>query len=263
MRVFHNNTEITKEVTRLDLVNAVFAYKVGDYLYISSDLPFNHLAIKKSVANDVAAIMNLEYYAGGWISAVELRDETSSLFADGFVEFTPNKNNGWTMLPDSTTFGLTKVVYDKYWIRISFDINLKATTAISFIGNKFSDDTDLFFEYPIFNNSNFLTAFKAGKTDWEEQHVKAAELIIADLQKKNVIVGAGQILDRKAFIGASVCKVAEIIYTAFGNDYLDQKKEATAEYYKRLNLSQYSVDANNDAILEPLEQKSRQGWLSR
>jgi len=104
---------------------------------------------------------------------------------------------------------LTKVVYDKYWVRISFDLTLGATCALSFIGNKFSDDTDLFYEYPIFNSSNFLTAFKSGKTDWEEQHVKAAELIIDDLQKKSVIIGAGQILDRKKFIGASVCKVAE------------------------------------------------------
>lgn len=263
MRIFHNNIEITKEVTRLDSSNSVLNYTSGDFIYISSDLPFNHLFIKQSVHNDVAAVMSVEYYAAGWVPVIELNDETNGLFVDGFVEFTPNKNNGWTMEPYSTNVGLTKMIYDKYWVRISFDVTLKVTTALSFIGNKFSDDTDLFFEYPIFNNANFLTAFKSGKTDWEEQHVKAAELIIADLQKKSVILGAGQILDRKSFIGASVCKVAEIIYTAFGNDYVDQKKEALSEYYKRLNLSQYSVDANNDAILEPLEQQSRQGWLSR
>lgn len=263
MRVFHNETEITKEVSRLDSSNAVISYVSGDYIYISSDLPFNHFFLKRAVANNIAAVMNVEYYSSAWTPVVELRDETNALFTDGFVEFTPNKNNGWARASNSNEVGLTKVVYDKFWIRVSFNVTLKTNCEISFMGNKFSDDTDLYYEYPIFNSSSFLTAFKASKIDWEEQHIKAAQLIVEDLQKKSVIIGAGQILDKRKFIGASVCKTAEIIYSAFGNDYLEQKKEASAEYYKRLNLSQYSIDSNMDAILQPEEQKIRQGWLSR
>jgi hypothetical protein len=155
------------------------------------------------------------------------------------------------------------VVYDKYWMRISFNQNLKQNLVLNFIGYKFSDDSDLFAEFPIFNDVNFLTAFSSGKTNWEEQHAKAAELIIQDLQKGGVIVAPEQILDKKRFLGASVCKVAEIIFTAFGNDYLEQRKAAKEEYTSRLDLSQFNVDNDNDGILSPGEVVARQNWLRR
>lgn len=157
--------------------------------------------------------------------------------------------------------GLAKTLYDKYWLRISFDASFDFE--LSFLGHKFSDDTDLFTEYPVFNNSDFLTAFKSGKTSWEEQHIKAAEIIAMDLMKKSVILGPEQILERRKFIGASVCKTAEIIFTAFGNDYLEQKNAAREAYYQRLDLSQYAIDASGDGILSPAELQTRQGWLSR
>lgn len=264
MRIFHDNLEITKDLIRLNGVHVDFSYVLGDFVYIATDLPFNHFYLKHAPpANNIPATMKVEYYSAGWNEVVDLKDETNAIFTDGFVEFTPNRNATWSRTSSSVDFGLGKTVYDQYWIRISFDATLKANCELSFLGNKFSDDTDLFHEYPIFNNADFLTAFEAGKGDWEEQHVKAAEIIVADLTKKRIIIAPEQILDRRKFIGASVCKVAEIIYTAFGNDYLEQKKEAAAEYYKRLDMSQYAIDTNGDAILEPAELQTRQGWLSR
>jgi hypothetical protein len=264
MRIFHDDLEITKELIRLNGVHVKINYAVGDFIYIASDLPFNHFFLKiHPPKNNISANMKVEYYGSKWDEVVDLKDETNALFNDGFVEFTPNKNASWSMVSSSVDFGLTKVVYDKYWIRISFDATLKANCELSFLGNKFSDDIDLFHEYPIFNNTDFLTAFEAGKVDWEVQHVKAAEVIISDLIKRRVIIAPEQILDRRKFIGASVCKVAEIIYSAFGNDYLTQKKEAYDEYHRRLDISQYSVDTNNNAILEPVDTQTRQGWLSR
>lgn len=264
MRIFHDDLEITKELIRLNGVHVGISYVLGDFIYIASDLPFNHFYLKHAPpANNVAATMKVEYYGSGWNEVVDLKDETNAIFTDGYVEFTPNRNAGWTRASSSVDFGLGKVVYDKYWIRISFSATLKANCELSFLGYKFSDDVDLFHEYPIFNSSDFLTAFETGKADWEEQHVKAAEIIIADLIKKRVIIAPEQILDRRKFIGASVCKVAEIIYTAFGNDYLTQKKEAYDEYHRRLDISQYSTDTNGNAILEPAEVETKQGWLSR
>jgi hypothetical protein len=264
MRIFHNELEITKELIRLNGIHVEIDYVLGDFIYIATDLPFNHFYLKHAPpANNIPATMKLEYYSNGWTEVIDLKDETNAIFTDGFVEFTPNRDSTWSRVSSSADFGLTKIVYDKYWIRISFDATLKPNCELSFLGNKFSDDVDLFHEYPIFNNTDFLTAFESGKTNWEEQHVKAAEVIIADLVKKRVIIAPEQILDRRKFIGASVCKVAEIIFTAFGNDYLEQKKEASAEYHRRLDISQYSVDANSNAILEPVETQTRQGWLSR
>lgn len=263
MRAFYSGNEITKYVQRLDQSSFSFSYVSGQYFYIASDFPFNHLFFKLGTKNDIAATMKVEYYGSNWNEVVNLEDETNAFFNDGFVQFTPNRNNGWSAVPDSTDLGLPYTVYDKYWLRVSFNQTLKPNVAFSYVGNKFTDDSDLFAEYPVFNDVNFLTAFASGKTNWEEQAIKAADLIIQDLQKGGVIVAPEQILDKKRFIGASVCKVAEIIFTAFGNDYIEQKKAAKEEYLSRLDLSQFNVDYNNDAILSPGEIVTRQNWLQR
>jgi hypothetical protein len=263
MRIFHNTNEITKKVSRLDTDAYSMDYVAGDYLYIASDFPFNHFYLSLGAdVNLISASMSIEYYNSGWNSVIELVDDTASLSASGNVEFTPNRNSVWSMLTDSSVLAVGKTLYNKYWMRVSFNATLE-TVDFAFIGNKFSDDTDLFSEYPLFDDSNFLTSFKTGKTSWEEQHIKAADLIIQDLQKKSVIITEGQILDRKKFVNASVCKVAEILFSSFGNDYEAQRKIAANEYSARLNLSQYSIDTNGNAILDPDEVRASSGWLSR
>lgn len=265
MRIFHNNTEVTKEIQKLDLNSYSLNYVAGDFIYIASDFPFNHLYFNLGASSNIIdAQMKIEYWGLAWNQTVELRDDTDGFNHSGFVEFTPNRQSTWTRENDSTnTIGTGKTVYYKYWTRLSFDVSLTAGLELQFIGNKFSDDYDLYSEYPIFDDTNFLNAFKVGKTSWEEQHLKAAELIIQDLQKKNILLDAGQILDRTRFNGASICKVAEILFTSFGTDYAEQKKAANIEYLRRLDLNQYTVDKNLNAIEEPTEKIASQGWLSR
>lgn len=262
MRIFHNQTEITKQTERPTADVYALTYTAGDFIYIASDFPFNHLFFTfGTTKNTNPATMKVEYYSNAWNEVVELRDETEAFSREGYIEFVPDKNSTWACM-DTSSGIITKVVYQKYWMRISFNASLTAAD-LSFVGNKFSDDTDLFVEFPIFDNADYMTAFKAGKTSWQDQHIKAGELIIDDLIKKKIILGKEQILDRKRFTGASVCKVAEMIFNAFGNDYSEQRKEARNEYLKRLDLNQYSVDTNNDGKLDKSEVVSTQGWLSR
>jgi hypothetical protein len=268
MRIFHNQNEITREVEKLDTVNYSLSYLSGDFIYIASDFPFNHFFLELgAIKNAISSTMKIEYggiTGSGWNQVVELRDETSALLNSGHVTFTPNRNYGWPSVVDSSQIiGFTKVIYSKYWLRISFDKTLTSAVSLSFIGNKFSEDSDLFSEFPIFDDSNFMTAFKSGKTSWDEQHVRASELIILDLQKKKIIIGPEQVLDRRRFLNACVCKVAEIIYTAFGSDYVDQRKSAREEYSARLNMAQFDVDINNNGIETPDDISHTQGWLSR
>jgi hypothetical protein len=265
MRILINgNTEITKEVERLDGEFYELNYTTGDTIIFVSDFPFNHLYVKLGTKNALPANMKVEYYTNtSWVEVVNLIDGTKNFTESGFIEFTPNKNSGWGRCDSDSVGGVSSIVYDKYWARITFDSDLTADIGLEFFGNKFSDDTDLFDEFPVFNDSTFLTAYKSGKTNWEEQHIKAAEIIINDLQKKGVVLGKEQILDRKRFLGASVQKVAEIIYNAFGNDYLNQKKECKIEYDNRMDLSQFNTDLNNDGILQASEKQYRQQWLSR
>lgn len=246
----------------MDEVNYNLTMSTSDFLYIASDLPFNHFNLKVgNFSNTATANMKIEYYSSSWIEAVDMIDETNSFKNSGHVEFTPNRNNTWSRVTDSDSIGLTKIVYYKYWSRISFDSAISGE--IDFIGGRFSDDVDLFAEYPIFNDNNFMSAFQLGKTNWDEQAAMAASIIYSDLQKKGIIIGKGQVLDRKKFTQASVSKVAEVVFSAFGNDYIEQKNMAKDEYNRRLDLSQYSVDTNENGILEPVDLVARQGWLSR
>lgn len=270
MRIFFNQSEISRQLNKYKSDTYIMTMTGSDYIHIASDFPMNHFFIKMgSVVNNQTVTTNIDYWTGdNWESSVNVNDYTDGLSNSGFVEFTPNRNSSWGM--ESTNSdgqsvdGLENVtVYDKYWTRISFSGSLTPSIELSWLGNIFSDDTDLFSEFPIFNDAQFLVAFEAGKNSWEEQHVKAAELIIQDLKRKNIICGHGQILDRDIMLPASVSKCAEIIFNSFGNDYNDQKKSARLEYDKRMELSKYSVDINSDGILDHVEVTYKQGWLSR
>jgi len=241
-----------------------------DSIYIASDFPLNHFYIKMgSVKNVLNAAMSISYWGGeGWKPAVNVNDYTDGLSISGFVEFTPNRDAAW--VKESTNSNGQSIdelssitVYDKYWTKISFNVPLTPSIEIEWIGNIFSNDEDLFSEYPIFNDSTFLTAFEAGKTTWEEQHVKAAGLIIQDMKRKGIIIGPEQILDRSLMSPASVCKTAEIIFNSFGSDYATQKQNARQEYDVRMDLSKFVVDTNNNAIVDSIDVVTKQGWLSR
>jgi hypothetical protein len=274
MRIFFkdvsNVIEITKQMNKYKSETYALTVTSSDAIYIASDFPLNHFFIKMgAVVNEAASEMIIDYWTGqGWEPVVNKNDYTEAFSQSGFVEFTPDRDVSWnrenTNSNGQSIVGLESViVYDKYWIRISFTNSLDAAIELEWLGNLFSEDDDLFAEYPIFNDQTFLTAFESGKIDWEEQHVKAASLIIQDLKRSNVIIGAEQILDRSILAPASVCKVAEIIFNAFGKDYQEQLTRARDEYLRRIDLSRYVVDTNNNGIEDLVDKTYSQGWLSR
>lgn len=274
MRVFYKDSveisEITNHIKRVDSEYFTMDYISGDYIYLLSDLPFNHfyLSLGETV-NAVSSSMKVEYYSSnGWVEVVNLNDLTGSLGASGHIDFTPDRQVSWIMRSTNDSSdkieGLEGIsVYDVYAVRVSFSDDLTEGVELNYIGHNFSDDIDLFSEFPIFNDSDFLTAFKSGKTSWEEQSIKAADIIIKDLKAKNVIMGAGQILDRSLFTNASIQKTAELIFSSFGSDYLNQKIEARKEYSQRMDMKIFKVDTNNNAIPDAKENTYKQGWLSR
>lgn len=247
-----------------------------DFLYVGSRLPFNHLYFNiipptvdpQNPIAPVDATMKVEYFDGTtWNQVVEVIDETVGFTVPGFVQFTPNRQKGWMMR--STNYagekvtGLEQVViYDFYWTRISFDVTLNETT-LKWVGNLFSDDEDLGVEYPDLVRANTITSFKAGKTNWQEQHARAASLLIDDLVNKGLIYGAGQILDWREFTNACICKTAEIIYNSFGDDYKDDVIAARKEYNARLNKRFSRIDINGDATENEKERYHETGFFTR
>lgn len=242
--------------------------KDEDYLYIGSRLPFNHIFFKFSTPSTITATMKVEYYNGtSWVNTVEVIDETDGFKQSGFVQFTPDRQKPWMMR--STNYAGEKVVglegiviYDFYWVRISFNQTLSATT-IKWIGNLFANDVDLDSEFPNLTRANTLASFKTGKTDWEEQHVRASQLLIDDLVNKGLICGPGQILDWREFTTACICKTAEIIYNGFGDDYKDDTINARKEYNARLNKRFARIDLNGDAAETEGERYHETGCFSR
>jgi hypothetical protein len=240
-----------------------------DYIYIGNTVPFNNFYLKMSTASVASTTMTIEYWSGSsWTNVVEIIDETQGLTQNGYITFVPDRDTAWdrsnTSGQGQTITELSSVtIYDKYWIRISFNNDLTDNCIISWVGQKFSDDNDLGSEYPDLTRSSVLTAFESGKTDWEEQHVRAAEIIVKDLIAKQIIFNRGQILERNSFMLPSVSKVSEIIYNSFGDDYIDQKKASREEYSYRMQKSIYDIDSNLDGDLSPNEMSSRQGFMSR
>lgn len=230
-----------------------FSYVTGeDYFYIGSQLPFNHLYFKLgNVVNLIAnTLASIQYWdSGAWIDAIDVIDETSGFSKSGFITWSTSRNKGWvrrdTNYGGSQITGLSTLdIYDLYWLRLSFDKTLTPSIVLSWIGNKFAEDNDLKEEHIDLTRSSFMTAYEAGKTDWEAQHVRAAELIIEDLIGKNMIIDRGQILKREELKSAAIKRVAHLIYSNMGKNYYDDRDLAKSEYEERINKVIPSLDFN-------------------
>lgn len=268
-------TDISISVRDSDTSLVTIPLATTDYLYFGQAFPFNHFYFKLGTPNIVSCNAKVEYWDGNqWRQVIDLFDETklsgASLGQDGYMTWIPNKQYNWANEDTIDQNGRVRItgidtitVYDYYWIRISFSANLTITTSLNWVGNKFTNDTDLFKEYPVLNSPSFLTSFAAGKTTWEDQHIIAANEIIDDLIAKKIIFHAGQILDRLTFRMMSVPKVAEIIFNSLGDDYTNDKEKAYALYVRRFSKDIFSVDNDGDARLSNAELTVRQGGLYR
>lgn len=270
-RVFYAQNDILQDLSvnlnKYDSIESELTYISGEnYIYIGSRLPFNSIYFKLIQLNENPANMYVEVWDGeSWEFVDELIDETNGFKKSGYITFTPNRDAGWEMEDtDAPIAGLQNVViYDKYWMRVTFDADLTDPVSISWIGHIFADDSDLESEYPDLGKASVKAAFKAGKTNWEEQLVRASEIVIEDLMINRNIIDSSQILDRYDYRSATIQKCAEIIFNAFGDDFVDQKQRAREEYQRRLSIPTKKIDLNANAVEEVSEARNTQGWLGR
>lgn len=265
-RIFHEALDISETLNDFRTGSYVFPYTTSEFLYIGSIVPFNNLFFEVGTANDVAATPTVDMWWGQeWIPAVDVYDGTNGLFNSGRIVWNTDIDKGWdTERKSADVTGLeTTVVYDMYWLRLSWSANLKATTSLKYIGQKFSDDTILKSYYPDLTLASIKEQFETGKTTWDEQHYMAAEMIIADLKKRGVIWGRGQILDYSDYAQASCHKLAEIVYRAFGPSYFEQLAVASKDYEKQLNLPFAKVDKALNGRLETVERVLTTRFMTR
>jgi len=245
-----------------------------DALYLGSDFSFNHRHLMVSTANaNTSAVSKIKTWDGvNWQDCVNVVDMTSvggkTLAQSGIISWTPDKTKAWqrmdTVQGTTVITGLQDVtIYDLFWVKITFSADFSNTTAVKYIGHKFSKDADLEVKYPDLLLSAVLTQFKAGKTNWDEQTLDAAEFIINDLRSRGVICSPSQILNWEMFKEASVAKLAEFIFSAFGQSFEIQKTGAKELYRSAMNSLIKHIDENNNGILDVKEMSSTQGWLKR
>lgn len=241
-----------------------------DALYVGSDLPFNHRWIEVSTVNDQASVISVSLWNGSaWKAAVDLIDQTSisgvCLAQSGILSWTPDRNESWTdqytteEIPELSSFK----IYDMYWAKLTFSGDLKSTTAIEYVGYKFSNDVDLYGQYPEFNNATLKSSFGLGKTSWDDQAFVAAEYIIQDLRSMNIIWSRNQILNWPLFKMASVHKVAEILFRALGSEYETELVDAMKAYRASINMKMFQVDLNKNATIDDKEKRETVGFLKR
>lgn len=265
-------TDFSAELNKLRSGEKTIANWVAaeDALYVGNIAPFNHFLLKfGATKNTLASNMTVQYWGGRiWEDTVETIDGTEGFQQEGFISWVPDRNAAWnrsnTNSDGQNITGLTTVqIYDLYWIKITFSADLDPNIVLSYLGQQFSDDDDLAIEYPDLVRSDVLTQFESGKTNWQEQAIRAAGIIANELTNARIIWSKNQILERDVFRLASVSKVAELAYSAFGDDYLNDKQAARQEYQSRMKKSIYAVDLNEDGELSIGEQRIRSGYLSR
>lgn len=241
-----------------------------DYLYIGSYLPYNHKWFEISTANALTSNIQIAIWDGDtWNDVIEILDMTSngtaSMSTSGIVRFTHDRDETWKKETDS--FDVTGLeateIYNLYWSRIGFTSDLTASFALSFIGQKFSDDNDLYLYYPDLNQAALKNAFQSGKTTWDDQAFLAAKLIQRDLSKKASMLSSDQIIDYEWFNEPSVHKVAQIIFHGLGRSYFELRDDAKAAYTMAMDQAYLRLDLNADGDLSGAERRYRQGFLKR
>ena len=267
-------TDLSSALSDVNAGTKVIDIGLNDYIYVGSDLPFNHRHFEVQVANDQAVSMAVDIWDGeNWISTLDVVDETQStvgqtLSKSGIISFTPNPDvNSWAWddTDEMSGSGLeTLKIFGLYWARFKPSASLKATTELLYVGHKFSTDAAMEAEYPDLARSALKTAWKAGKTDWNEQHLLAAEYITGDLRaSKNLITSTNQILNWENYEKAGVHRAAAIIYQGLGEDYARELGVAMNAYKAALNVGNHQIDRNRNATLDEQERVETNVFMTR
>jgi hypothetical protein len=188
----------------------------------------------------------------------------ASLGQSGIIRWSPDIDQStWNCQQESEDVtGLTGTkIYNKYWARFSWDATLTGTTALFYIGHRFCDDDHIHDKYP--NLANLYKGFGASNTSWEKQCFLAAEEIVADLQRRMVLISGHQILDPEMYRDAAVHRAAAMIYNGLGQQYKEQKAEAEKAYKVAINKPMPRVDRNRDGFADQSDLQAVTHFMSR
>ena len=254
--------DITLKVNEYRRESFALSYTAGeDFLFVGVDLPFNNKYFDLITPNVLASNIVVEIWDGSaWQQAVDILDGTqtagASLAESDTVSFSPRKNKCDWICEDCSADvdGLAGTqIYNKYWMRFSWSLDISAT--INHIGLRFNDDQDLFGFYPDLFNSQMFDCFapdepSGTKTDWCEQSIQAVEAITKQMRAGRIMLSPNQILDPELLRNAAIHKTAEIIYSAFGTAYEENRKLAQQKYKESFDIKMFNIDKNASGDLD-------------
>jgi hypothetical protein len=239
-----------------------------DYIYIGSDLPFNHRYIKLASVNAAASVCSVAIWDGStWNNAVDVVDLTSvggkSMAQSGIIAWTTDRNKSWAQ--EETTENISALstlkIYNLYWARLAWSASWTGTTEIAYVGHKFGNDNLLGAIYPDLARSSVKTAHTSGKTTWDDQQVIASEAIITQLRKNKVITSGSQVFSWEMLQMAGVHKTAEIIFGSFGETKTEERDFAKEQFDLEMNQGVFvNQDFNADGHIDSDERIGSVGW---
>ena len=278
-RSFYSDNGILTDITiptndyRRDSATVLAWEGANDYLYVGADWTFNGLHFDLSALNTNPSIVTVELWSGvnnGWMPAVSVLDYTNiggiSLARNGHITWDRDPDEPWHRESESQDIAELASGPDLrsfYWMRFSWSADLTAGLTFDHLGFKFSNDDDLYSFYPELNNTRLLTQWETGKTSWDEQSFMAADILIRDLKKQNVIDFRGQMLDFELWKDAAIHKTAEIIFAGMGSPRNEERQAAAGSYEMSKNLKQPRVDLSADARLTQAEKVKNKGFMRR
>ncbi len=263
--MFINNRVIHKDAAVLADISALLSdpyagekslavVHADDALYVGSDMPFNHRFFMLGAAkNAVPGTITLQIYNGSeFVDAVDVQDFTSKdgvPFAQpGIIRFDLPENDGWGKVYDSSEIeelaDADFIARANYWAKITFSADF--IFDLKYVGFRFARDADLKTYYRDLLSASVMQAFNMGvpMLNWDEVHVMAAEEIIRDLRKKEIIISANQVLDPETFIDAACHKLAYMAFSQLKNE--ERKIDARDNYREAMAKMVFNVDKRGD-----------------
>jgi len=263
--------DITYEVSEYLDLSETLELNANDYIYLATEAPFNARYFHFSTPNDVAVDFDIEIYNGtSWFNAVDIIDQTKGLTQSGLIRFGINvhgDSNSWGLSDSKDVVGVPSDVhvFQNYWMRLKVLSTLNLSTALGFVGLKFTTDSDLFSIYPELRNTNLMNAWQSGKSNWNEQHFTAADHIIMKLRAMNVIgTRSGfSIIDTEYLKLPSIYKTAQLVFSGLGPSFEERAKHAGDRFEDAMGMKYFNVDLNRDGQLSKFERQSKTGWFTR
>lgn len=240
-------------------------------LYIGAELPFNHKYFDISTANATSkTLSSVSIWTGSaWTDVVDLNDGTASggisLAQSGTISWSRDiMRAGWGCHQDSNTIPALAGtrIFNLYWSRFTWS-NASGSGVCRYIGERFSNDDDLFDFYPDLRSTTLMAAFETGKTDWKDQSLAAADAIIQHMRRNRIIVRREQIMDGSLYNEASIHKTAQLIFNGLGNGYFERAKIAQQEFLRAVDIKFHEVDTNATGDASGYEKNLTTSWVSR